>query len=268
MSIRLMSDVWRTDLPTVEKMVLLVIADHANDEGTQSYPSQATIAHKASISVRTVQRSVNSLVIGGYIRMFKGAGGSANCREDRRPHLYQINIGKLRADTMTPREERVDTHDTNGVTITPLTGGQSRPMNHPNKPSIETPAFVDFWNVYPIKVGKGAAQKAFEKAMRETDADIIIKGALRYSQDPNRVPAYTAHASTWLNAQRWLDEALPQRNLSSEEKREKELQESKIKTDKERAEAAEWFRAQEEARRNAVPPPAELRNLMKKISTK
>jgi len=43
MSIRLMSDVWRTDLPTVEKMVLLVIADHANDEGTQAYPSQATI---------------------------------------------------------------------------------------------------------------------------------------------------------------------------------------------------------------------------------
>jgi hypothetical protein len=82
------------------------------------------------------------------------------------------------------------------------------------------------------------------------------------------VPAYTAHASTWLNAQRWLDEALPQRNLSPEEKREKELQESKTKTDKERAEAAEWFRAQEEARRNAVPPPAELRNLMKKISTK
>ena len=63
MSIRLMSEVWRTDLPTVEKMVLLVIADHASDDGTEAWPSQATIAKKASISIRTVQRAVNSLVV-------------------------------------------------------------------------------------------------------------------------------------------------------------------------------------------------------------
>ena len=132
MSIRLMSDVWRTDLPTVEKMVLLVIADHANDEGTQSYPSQATMAAKASISIRTVQRAVNNLVGQGYIRMFKGAGGSADCREDRRPHLYQINIGKLRGDNVTGRQS-----DANGATLTTSTGRHSRPMNHPLEPSLE-----------------------------------------------------------------------------------------------------------------------------------
>jgi uncharacterized protein YdaU (DUF1376 family) len=124
--------------------------------------------------------------------------------------------------------------------------------------------FVDFWNVYPLKVGKGAAQKAFEKAIRTTDADIIIKGALRYKSDPNRVPGYTAHASTWLNAQRWLDEALPQRNLSPAETKEKELQEARIKSEREKEEAAKWFKEQEEARRNAVPPPAELRELLRK----
>ena len=62
MSIRLMSEVWLTKLPLTEKMVLLVIADHASDDDTEAWPSQATIAKKASISVRTVQRSVNSLV--------------------------------------------------------------------------------------------------------------------------------------------------------------------------------------------------------------
>jgi uncharacterized protein YdaU (DUF1376 family) len=128
--------------------------------------------------------------------------------------------------------------------------------------------FVDFWNVYPIKVGKGAAQKAFEKAIRTTDADIIIKGAQRYKLDPNRVQAYTAHASTWLNAQRWLDEALPQRNLSPAEIKEKELQVARIKAEREKEEAAEWFREQEEAKRNAVPPPAELRELLRKSFTK
>lgn len=137
MSIRLMSDVWRTNLPTTEKMVLLVIADHANDEGTQSYPSQATIAEKASISIRTVQRAVNTLVLEGYIRMFKHSGGSANCREDRRPHLYQINVGKLRGDTVTTRQTRGDNKDANGATLTTSTGRHSRPMNHPLEPSKE-----------------------------------------------------------------------------------------------------------------------------------
>jgi hypothetical protein len=128
--------------------------------------------------------------------------------------------------------------------------------------------FDDFWKIYPLKVGKGAALKAFLKAVRTTDADIIIKGATRYKLDPNRSQAYTAHASTWLNAQRWLDEALPTRNLSSAETKEKELQEARIKSEREKEEAAKWFKEQEEARRNAVPPPAELRELLRKSFTK
>ena len=128
--------------------------------------------------------------------------------------------------------------------------------------------FDAFWNVYPIKVGKGAAIKAFEKAMRTTDADIIIKGALRYKLDPNRVQGYTAHASTWLNAQRWLDEPLPPRNLSPAEIKEKELQDLREKAERERAENEAWFKEQELQRERAVPPPAELRELLRKSFTK
>ena len=124
--------------------------------------------------------------------------------------------------------------------------------------------FDDFWKIYPLKVGKGAALKAFLKAVRTTDADIIIKGATRYKLDPNRSQAYTAHAATWLNAQRWLDEALPVRNLSPEEKKQKELQEARLKSEREKEEAAEWFRQMEEQRSRAVPPPAELRELLRK----
>jgi hypothetical protein len=128
--------------------------------------------------------------------------------------------------------------------------------------------FDDFWKIYPLKVGKGAALKAFLKAVRTTDADIIIKGAERYKLDPNRSQGYTAHAATWLNAHRWLDEALPTRNLSPAEIKEKELHEARIKSEREKEEAAKWFKEQEEIRRNAVPPPAELRELLRKSFTK
>jgi len=259
-----MSECWRTDLPTVEKMVLLVIADHASDDGTEAWPSQATIAAKASISIRTVQRAVNSLVAAGYLWMEKGAGGSVNCREDRRPHRYTINIKKLRGDTESTREERGDIEADNGATLATPTGRQSRPMNHPNKPSNETPEFDLFWKSYPIKVGKAAAQKAWVKAIKVEAADVIIAGAIRYTADPNRHPSFTAHAATWLNAHRWNDSPLPPRVLTPEERREKELAESRAKSEKERLETLRWQKEIEEQAALAVPVPENLREILMK----
>jgi len=263
MSIRLMSEVWRTDLPTVEKMVLLVIADHANDEGTEAWPSQATIAKKASVSIRTVQRSVNNLVKEGYLRMEKHRGGSATCREDRRPHRYTIRISKLRGDRETTRIERGDSHDLDGATPTPDTGRLSRPKNLPNKPPLETP-FDRFWSIYPIKVGKKKAEQAFDKASSEADIEIIIEGAIRYAGDPNRVEQYTAHPTTWLNGGRWADQPLPDRELSKEDKAARELAEARKRTDLERLATERWKQELEEQSAKAVPMPESFRKLLHK----
>ena len=261
MSIRLMSDVWRLDLPTVEKMVLLVIADHANDEGTQAYPSQATIAAKASISIRTVQRAVNTLCAQGYIRMFKHAGGSADCREDRRPHLYQINLNALRGDTVTRR-----TSDADGATITTSTGRQSRPMNHPLEPSLKPSIHFDmFWSAYPRKVGKQAAQKAFIKALKIAPVEDIVAGARRYAQDPNRVDAFTAHPTTWLNAGRWADGPLPERIKTGDEKRAEEKRIAEERRQREIEETLRWQEQLEEQKKKAVPMPENVRNLLRSL---
>lgn len=269
MSIRVMSEVWLTKLPLTEKMVLLVIADHASDDGTEAWPSQVTIGKKASISVRTVQRSVNALVAKGYIRLQKGAGGSINCRDDRRPHKYTINLAVLRGDVATTRDNRGDFDDVDGATLTPATGRLSRPMNLP----IETPqepgairtntAFDLFWDVYPLRVGKVQARKAWEKAIESEDQDTIIAGALQYARDPNRHPSYTAYPSTWLHAGRWADEPLPTREVSPDEKRALEATKARLRADKDRADSKAWFEEQEAQKRIAVPMPESMRNLLR-----
>ena len=269
MSIRLMSEIWLTKLPLTEKMVLLVIADHANDEGTEAWPSQATIANKASISIRTVQRSVNSLVEKGYIWMQKGAGGSATCRDDRRPHRYTINLATLRGDVATTRKRRGDADDVDGATLTPSTGRLSRPMNLPLETPLETPVVVNtsfdlFWKIYPLKVGKAAAKKAWDKAITEADQDAIIFGATQYARDPNRHPSYTAHPSTWLNAGRWSDDPLPQRELTVEEKRAQEVESARLKSECERKASQAWFAEQEALKQKAVPMPESLKQLLRK----
>jgi hypothetical protein len=272
--------VWLTKLPLTEKMVLLVIADHASDDGTEAWPSQVTIGNKASVSVRTVQRSVNSLVAKGYIRLQKGAGGSANCREDRRPHKYTINLAVLRGDVQTTRKRRGDDSDVDGATFTPTTGRLSRPMNLPKEPSIEPPVtrtirtdegiikantpFDLFWKVYPLKVGKAAAKKAWDKAVESEDRDLIITGALRYAQDPNRHPSYTAHPATWLNAGRWADDPLPPREISVEEKRAQEVELARLKFERERKANEAWFAEQEAQRQKAVPMPESIKDLLRK----
>ena len=125
--------------------------------------------------------------------------------------------------------------------------------------------FEIFWNVYPRKVAKKAAEVAFKKASKQTPIGIIISGAARYAKDPNRVEAYTAHAATWLNAHRWLDEALPERERTVEEKKAEELRLAREKTEKEKEETRRWFEEQERQRAIAVPAPETLRALIRNM---
>jgi hypothetical protein len=80
--------------------------------------------------------------------------------------------------------------------------------------SSEDPLFAEFWKTYPKRVAKGAARKAWIKALKNgADPEAVIFGARRYATDPRRVEAdskYTAHPATWLNAERWDDEPEPE----------------------------------------------------------
>jgi hypothetical protein len=67
-------------------------------------------------------------------------------------------------------------------------------------------AFDDFWEVYPRKVGKQAAVKAWAKAVTLADPAKIITAAGAYRDQPGREAKYTAHPTTWLNQGRWDDD--------------------------------------------------------------
>lgn len=67
--------------------------------------------------------------------------------------------------------------------------------------------FDEFWASYPKKVAKGAASKAYLKALARSSPAVILEGAKHYARNrKDEDPTYTAHAATWLNEDRWLDE--------------------------------------------------------------
>lgn len=66
--------------------------------------------------------------------------------------------------------------------------------------------FEEWWSLYPRKVSKGSARKAFKAALKKTDADALMAGVRSYAEKVRGKDAqYIAHAATWLNGERWLD---------------------------------------------------------------
>ena len=208
MSIRVMSLVWECDLPTSEKMVLLIISDHADDFGKNAWPSIRTIARKASMSERQAQRYVKSLIDRQILWCEAQAGGLWDTRPDRRPNRYSINFNGVtsmsprKENGVTPQVERGDTQGKNGVTpVSP------KPPLEPSRNNMYEEEFEKFWQIYPRKVAKGAARRAWLKATRSSDIQTIIEGVTRYAENSDdEAKQYTPYPATWLNSERWLDE--------------------------------------------------------------
>jgi len=75
--------------------------------------------------------------------------------------------------------------------------------------------FDAFWSNYPKKVDKGAALRAFRKAIKLNAVIDIIDGAKAYAEDPNLPEKqFIKNPATWLNAEAWNNGPLPKRKTT------------------------------------------------------
>lgn len=95
-----------------------------------------------------------------------------------------------------------------------------------------TEEFERFWKVYPKKASKGAAFRAFKKIdmTEELLNEIINKVKLLTEYNwSTRPKEYIPHASTWLNADGWLDEVVYENNnMTGKQKFEKSISNKKV----------------------------------------
>jgi len=121
-----------------ELLILLAIADHASDDGSDAWPSIETLAKKCRLSERTIQRAIKSLAERGQIRVGRQQGGPSYLGPRQRPNVYTI---VMRGDRLSP-------HADSGVTNDAVRGDKdgdsgvtqlchpNHPENHP-KPSAD-----------------------------------------------------------------------------------------------------------------------------------
>lgn len=75
-------------------------------------------------------------------------------------------------------------------------------------PSVPVSAGFDaFWELYPRKVSKGTARRAYAAARKKASDEVILDGLRAHLPDLlSRDMGYRPHASTWLNGERWADD--------------------------------------------------------------
>lgn len=96
MSVRVMTEVWAATIAPGDKLVLLAIADCANDEGV-AWPSIKTLCKKSGKSERAAQGSIKVLVEAGHLTRVEKPGKGC---------LYTVHprIGCAPAETAPPQK--------------------------------------------------------------------------------------------------------------------------------------------------------------------
>lgn len=140
------------------------------------------------------------------------------------PIVWAPFDGDVRAPRgVKPDDTKVTTETTPGVKQGDTHRTQEEPKEEPNQltplppvaaslPQRQPVGFEAFWATYPRREGRRAACKAWDVAITRAPWDVIVAGARRYADDPNRDPQFTAHPTTWLNQDRWEDDPQPPRN--------------------------------------------------------
>jgi hypothetical protein len=112
--------------------------------------------------------------------------------------LAHLSCNKARGD----REVPFDVSDYIRTGIVASNGASSE-----SKRTEPAPLFDEFWETFPVRRDRPAAERAWAKAVKRAAPGVIIAGAQRYRDDPNRDPTKTKYPAGWLNGDRWTDEA-------------------------------------------------------------
>ena len=203
------------------RLLLVILAEHLNENTRRCDPSIATLAREANATPRTVARLLAELKVAGEIGIATG-GGRKHC------NAYTITAAENPDSDDIVCDENPDTRDrvASSETLTPVTGFDGETLtNHVRNPDNvvrrtirnqkdishagEDSDFTAFWSAYPRKVAKPAALKAWRSAKhRPPLAELLVALDRHKGSEQWQAARFIPHPATWLNGQRW-DDQLP-----------------------------------------------------------
>jgi len=196
-------------LKPATKIVLYWLADHHNGETGKCFPSINRLAELSEMSRRAVEGHLETLETLGLIKrinQFRETGGkSANSYILELTGTYE-NISD--AQNLRMVCEKSAHGDTQNLRMNNLGINNLGKETNNSSSNDEVDYYFDqLWSLYPRKVGKGQARKAFKAASKKADFYDLLPKLMDYVQTlEGKDKQYIPHLATWLNGERWEDE--------------------------------------------------------------
>lgn len=177
------------------KAILLMLANYADEQG-ECFPSQERLADECECSVATVARWVKAFEEMGFLSRQKQYGEGGYRRADRLRICTDLPVTKLPITELPIRElpnseSKLTRQKAGAEPINTLSSASARKQ------------FDQFWSLYPHKVGKPVAEKAFFKALKRSTFEEVVSGLRRYiAKTDDRA---WCNPSAFLNQDRWGD---------------------------------------------------------------
>jgi uncharacterized protein YdaU (DUF1376 family) len=125
-------------------------------------------------------------------------GGYINRRADKEIEHYKAKVEQASRAGRASAERRTNGRSTD---VQPTNNHKPITINH-----ISIDQFETFWKIYPKKVSKENAKKAWIKIKPNDDLIVKITKAVNDQKLSEREQQFIPHAATWLNNKRWEDE--------------------------------------------------------------
>ncbi len=157
------------------RLVLHVLADHANEDGSGAWPSVDTIAHEARLSRRQTQRCLHELEAAGSIIQ---TGTSKQGTAEWTVVMGGVKLSPPENGRGDIHDSRGDIHDAEGVTST--TSGVDRMSPEPPlvQPSIEQPPLEPSIEVAQTQVAQPLKSDALPPPLMKVEGRNLALDAL------------------------------------------------------------------------------------------
>lgn len=196
----------------IRKLVLIKLADNANDQG-ECWPSYQHIADQCEIGRSTVKLHIRELEKSGLVRREFRRKGELN-----QSNVFHLNLGGGAPDApgggAGDNPPRAGDNPGGGAGAAPRTSHSSEPVKEPKPLSDQSATKADgfdrFWNLYPKKVKRKEALKAWQKLKPSVELQEVLITALGkhcvshdWTKEGGR---YVPLPASWINGERWEDE--------------------------------------------------------------
>lgn len=191
-------------LKPATKIVLYWLADHHNGETGKCFPSLARLCKVTEMGKTALVGHLDTLEKLGLIERLRkydnnGAFKSTDYVLTLKDDTLVRNTDNPCSDFTPPLVRNANTNlVSNNLGSKPYTSSKDDEVNY---------HFDQLWEMYPRKVGKGQARKAYVTASKKIDFfDLLPKLEAYVSTLDGKDKQYMPHLATWLNGERWADE--------------------------------------------------------------